>query len=297
MQYKENGEIIIERGDWVVTKGYHPDYDGKALKIIAVVHRPYRTYNYFTSEDPRFTPNFSSDQCEVRPATQEEIKKVLAMSAQPDNSVIDSKSTFQIGAWVMITSLKGRFLVKHTNEMFTIGFDDKGRWEDGFNYSSINPRYDFVRLATQLEIEEALIIEATRRGYKSGTHLSSYGLGGIWTITKNIENGGFRYYMDGDELVVRQTIPGAKSLIGDNCHIYKNGEWRQIVKDPINIGAFTVEFIRSTSSIIVGCKEYMFRSVNEINDVMKKYDLSHITIEGVTVSKDTVNEIVERIVE
>ena len=63
-------EGAFKVGDWVITKGYHKDYDGIALKITLISDKK---YCYFEHNDIG-TPNFNIKNI-VRKATPEEIQQ------------------------------------------------------------------------------------------------------------------------------------------------------------------------------------------------------------------------------
>jgi hypothetical protein len=100
--------------------------------------------------------------------------------------------------------------VSDITRLYGYGVDDEGDWRDSF-WGDYN-----WELATDKEVEEALIKQAKKRGFKNGNYqcLSSPN----WTITEVKDN----YIFENNSLWM-----GVKGY--SNC-VFTNGKWAEIIK-------------------------------------------------------------------
>jgi hypothetical protein len=144
------------------------------------------------------------------------IKKELLLS-NPDKTVKDLfhdlfKVDLEVGKWYKDTNVGNVFLVTRVENNFTycIGFSYLGEWseERGFltkSYNSINV------LATQQEVESALIAEAKKRGFKEWVYIDS-DWGGVCQLNRN------NYEYDENGCL----------WLGD-CRVFVDGVWAEII--------------------------------------------------------------------
>jgi hypothetical protein len=97
------------------------------------------------------------------------------------------------------------------------GFGESGSWYDNLGVH----KYNTYTPATDKEVEEALIKEAKKRGFKEGAVVNQKpaynGYGGIHTVRSN----DFKYYSLEDNFSI------------NGIGIYKKGKWAEIVKETI----------------------------------------------------------------
>jgi hypothetical protein len=133
------------------------------------------------------------------------------------------KDNLEVGKWytddldqgflVFITKIKG-------DKYYGFGFNGSGAWSEGGNGSWGSISNDIDRLATDKEVEQALIKEAKKRGFKEGvTVKSSYDKTHIRTIKSSFELSlnGLVFYCNE----------------GNRTHLFNNGVWATIIKETI----------------------------------------------------------------
>ena len=129
------------------------------------------------------------------------------------------KDALVVGKWyINIDGLKClHFVTKITDskEYFAYGFSFSNEWKNNKGFGSVN---DYTnknfRLATDKEVEEALIKEAKRRGFKEGVEFKSM------NNKFSVLNESFRY----------QEI-SKNTLDAFGCYnIFQEGKWAEIVE-------------------------------------------------------------------
>ena len=127
-----------------------------------------------------------------------------------------------VGKWyINIDGLKClHFVTKITDskEYFAYGFSFSNEWKNNKGFGSVN---DYTnknfRLATNKEVEEALIKEAKKRGFKEGVEFKSVSSGNSIERVYDV----FSYYSNQNQLC----SAGGSVFIG--------GKWAEIIKETI----------------------------------------------------------------
>ena len=150
--------------------------------------------------------------------TIEELQKQLDEVKQQLN-----KPTFEVGKWYKRDSGSIIFIQEFNSLIKGYGVDYVGEWRNEYISSGDKSEY---RPATDKEVEEALIKEAEKRGFKEGVRVISV-FSGVSSIIRNID-------VDFDPLV--------RALFMNGIGIFRNGKWAEIIKDePIKIGGYEVK--------------------------------------------------------
>ena len=126
-----------------------------------------------------------------------------------------------VGKWYKRKEDLNLWFLTHINNecSFGYGFDYSGYWADestGFNYSLELNR------ATEKEVEEALVKEAKRRGFKKNVVIITSKTGVKRTLNSN------NFEMIGNNLVC---LSSKGSYIYSS--VFTNGKWAEIIKETI----------------------------------------------------------------
>lgn len=181
--------------------------------------------------------------------------------------------TFQKG-WYH-TGRKDIAYINKEDELWIYGYGFvNGRWENRLK-NAIEYK---ERPATKEEVEEALIKERDKKGYKYGQRLKSL-LGGTTDITKKgkegfceLEN---RFWMGGSILM-------------------ENGIWAEIISEPeLKIAGYKISKIEH-GGIEIGCKKMNIEQVLNIKKFMDKYKFSTVRFDHHgEVTLEEINKILE----
>lgn len=109
------------------------------------------------------------------------------------------------------------------NNVKSYGFDKKGEWTDSMWRSGVLLKRE---KATLKEVEEALMAEFKKRGYKEGSKLG-YIKGNSSERTIGSLSQGFIYNDKTDQLLI---ISGGEN--GGGLVIYRDGQWADIIEEP-----------------------------------------------------------------
>lgn len=156
------------------------------------------------------------------------------------------------------------------------GFDINGKWI--ICISSI----DYIRRhcvpATDKEVEEALIKEAKRRGFKDGVYIK-----GIVSGSDCYLKGDFEYLEKNNVLWF--------GIDNNGYDLFKNGKWAEIVKDePIKIGSHEVK-LGLGDYYKIGCKQIRKQDLYGLNNMMIQTDTNEIIFAGHKITRDTIEKI------
>jgi hypothetical protein len=157
----------------------------------------------------------------------------------------------------------------------TYGFTEDGMWSNDMLFSR---DLNICVPATDKEVEEALIKEAKKRGFKEGVkfystyHDKNWGHGEVGKISFGIN------WSSGLNTV----------LFSGNHYIFTDGKWAEIVSEPLKIGGYEVKKERE-DTYSIGCKTITGIELRQIKSFMSsnKFD----TVEFNSYGKITMNQI------
>ena len=147
------------------------------------------------------------------------------------------KSFFGISSDMMVTHLKEKGLIKeefeidkwyrrgddfiyYTCEFMNYGIID-GQWRNDLYFSTAQEQLYIP--ATDKEVEEALIKEAKKRGFKEGVKFNGVdrvGINGVFKGSDCVTGSYFRH----------NTYPKENVLLTNGIAIFSNGKWAEIVE-------------------------------------------------------------------
>ncbi len=188
--------------------------------------------------------------------------------------------SFQKGWYKLTNSLAlvyCDFYALKDNSNIGYGFDGTGRWVNNWHYYNRDKQY--MTPATDKEVEEALIKEAKKRGFKEGVKIKS-----IYSeTTYNTRHSGFGFY------------PSDYSIYFGNWLIFKDGIWAEIIKDePLKVCGYEVKKKADDSDIFeIGCKHIHRIELQNIKDFMYRCGFTEVTFDQYEVSLETINKILE----
>jgi len=167
------------------------------------------------------------------------------------------------------------YVIEHDGINITngYGFSDNGTW---MGFVTIKDRCGFAvtHLATDKEVEEALIAEAKRRGFKEGVEVKS--------LTR-------------DKLMLRfETLCFFDNGLVDKwgSFIFKNGKWAEIVEDKIMIGGHEI-VLNNDRRIKVGCKIFLKSEIRDIKDIMINNKFKTVAFDGIETDLETIEKILK----
>jgi len=128
------------------------------------------------------------------------------------------KDNLEVGKWYWLDNDKC-FLYFYTSKSVTYGFNIAGRWSDTLSECDKISGNEIE--ATKEEVEEALIKEAKKRGFKEGVVVYS-----LLRVRKIKVDRFHSFGMSGNSLVRYGGIDGDGMTI-----IFKDGKWAEIVEE------------------------------------------------------------------
>lgn len=136
------------------------------------------------------------------------------------------KNEFEVGKWyynekydtvIHLTEFK------YDNAFNWYGFNKDKEWFSTEDFGSIYAE-NFHRLASHKEVEEALIAEAKKRGYKNGVKIKGLGNGEICALL----DWNFELIQDEDNTILWF---GDMSVYFSGFDIFKDGKWAEILTE------------------------------------------------------------------
>ena len=140
----------------------------------------------------------------------------------------------------------------------------------------------FLGEATYQEVEEALIEEAKKRGFKDGVSFK--------TVERKGISGSYNTKFKFDRMNV--CIYKNETVLLNNCDgcIFCNGVWAEIVKgEPIKIGGY--EVVKDGSDYKIGCRTVQKSNVQYFKDFMISKNFKKISFDGVETDVETLIKI------
>jgi len=175
----------------------------------------------------------------------------------------------EVGKWYKSKSkpkfmfcFNGKYYDSRNNNDTNLGFDTDGNWKSlgVWQENNIGALADFIP-ATDKEVEDALIAEAIKRGFKNGVRVIS-ARGEQW----NIENDIFDRY-------------NKKTLYLDSVSIFENGKWAEIIEDiKPKINGYEMEV--EGDYIKFGCEKYRQDDIIDFYKLAYKIGLTSFSIFG-----------------
>lgn len=259
--YKTDNEYLREAFIKALENiGYKEKNVYGGTEVLTTVENEWCISNYDSSNARRSTKQFNIER---------EWNEALAYARK------QMKPTFEIGDWVYVKDngsgvSHDSFINSQKGSVYRISrldYDSGKATKTDPRYISkegYNCRAEGLRKATPEEIENALIKEAKRRGYKKDNVIFSAMTG----AKLKIGHVGYRFNRDGT---------GDDLALG-GCCIYRKGKWAKIIKDT---KFFEWDVEEQTYVIKIGCETYRKDFLQEFKEVISKLD-NRITISELT---------------
>lgn len=234
-------------------------------------------------------------------------EKINQLQAQIDELRKEVKPNLEVGKWykTILTNDDSKPLYCVTkverHDFHAYGFDYYGAWVNDEYFGCINSSEIKERVpATDKEVEEALIKEAERRGFKEGAKFKCLELGKIreykqydskdWGTGKNLS---LRYFSDGNHLFCNDGLWNKDIISCSNPSIFRDGKWAEIIKDePVKVGGYEVKK-GLFNDCVIGCKKINLLQVHNIRVFMKEYDFKKVAFDGIEVDLETIEKILK----
>lgn len=229
-------------------------------------------------------------------------EKIAEMQKQLDELKKQVKPTFEVGKWYVSVSNNERkiciteYLGKEQAHGY--GFDYCGDW---FNNLKNTWYISDMQPATDKEVEEALIKEAIKRGFKEGATFRCLEKGVVrpykqydkdkWGTGKKLT---LRYFSKENHLFCDDGLYNVGLSVCSNPSIFRDGKWAEIIKaEPIKINGFDV--VKVNESYNIGCKHLYKVELQYIEMFMKRNDYTYVTFSSENnahkVTLETINKI------
>lgn len=211
-------------------------------------------------------------------------KRIEALEAELQKLKNEVKPKFEVGKWYKLKESTGNAIACYQG--IKSGFGISGEmWFNNDNWTFPDEPENWIP-ATHQEVEEALIKEAKKRGFKEGVRFKSN--------TPNVY-GDTNHTMT-DYVKFDFTENG---LFSGKGWIFKDGVWAEIVKDePIKIGGYSVVIKKSSfekdshnDSFEIGCKQMFRHQIQTIYYIMKNNNFKKVSFDGVETDIETINKI------
>ncbi len=204
----------------------------------------------------------------------------------------ENKPILEIGKWYKLTHGRGKFFGYITDisniEFRYYGFSYLGLWQENGCYfiNDVNLKNQMIP-ATDKEVEEALIAEAKRRGFKKGVRYSAVNVGYEDQTNILINSNTFKY------------LPKYNELQINNWVIFKNGKWAEIIEDKIMIGGHEV---KKESGVFkdgqmfdykIGCKRVGFGMLCSLKSFMINNEFKTVAFDGIETDLETIEKILK----
>lgn len=168
---------------------------------------------------------------------------------------------FEVGKWYKTDIGSLYFAEKIENDrLLGYGFGGvSGDWDIG-NINGCCLLSDIIRPATDKEVEEALIKEAERRGFKKGVKISR----------KNEAFSPNLGYSELEMSIRPMYRPERNRLEVYGCSVFQNGFWAEIIKDePIKVGG--VDCVVDSCGAWFDKNQYSWEEINSLVKVFKNH--------------------------
>lgn len=196
---------------------------------------------------------------------------------------------FKVGDWVITNGYSELYDGKALR--ITRFYEDRYFYFEPCLADSHNSEIEnIVRLATTEEIRCRLDAERIKRGIVKGVKIKCLrgwseqdNEGGIIKTDAFVYSGGDSFWTNDHRGM-------------DYC-VYENGVWAEIIKEEekIMICGYEVKISDDKTTIHVGCRKYYNGNIENLRQEMEFLKIQSIKIEGVEVSKETIDKIWEKI--
>lgn len=203
----------------------------------------------------------------------EQIKKQAEEKIKELQLIIDKLNKPKFKAKMWYKSQTCNEIAFAESEYLGYGFEHNGTWRNSGTLFGFKNQ-GFV-LASNREVEEALIKEAKKRGYNNKTIITSF-----------FGDGG-RSQASSDSYT---SYTGNEFFYYGIC-IMRLGEWAEIISEPkIMIGGYEVK-IHMNDSYKIGCKTIRKQDLYGLNNMMIQTDVNEITFGEYKITRDTIEKI------
>lgn len=171
---------------------------------------------------------------------------------------------FEVGKWYKRPHNKALLFATNDNGngwYSGYGFDIYGKWME-----SGSPQWTLDREipATDKEVEEALIKEAERRGFKKGVRINNSSLKGCCLYDDAIDGDGFKYYSKNSSFSYKNALTFGYFVV------FIDGKWAEIIKDePIKVGG--VDCVVDSCGAWFDKNQYSWEEINSLVKVFKNH--------------------------
>lgn len=211
--------------------------------------------------------------------TEEKINQLeAAFKAQIDELRKEVKPKFEVGKWYTYNDASHIFNITEikNDKIYGYGHSPISGW------TNVTEWYDSKRIipATDKEVEEALIKEAERRGFKEGVKFKD--------MYSEIElrNGVFLYNCSDYGTCL---IDNSKS---SGNYIFWGGKWAEIIKDePIKVGGYEVK--KDSHFFRIGCKTVSYNRLESLRMIMRLNKFKKVAFDGIEVNLETIEKILK----
>lgn len=236
----------------------------------------------------------------------EEIESKIKDLLKEVESLKQQEHKFEVGKWYYSKIFNDEWLVNFKeikgDDLFSNSAICLGATPTWYNASEWGSYSDckVFRPATTQEVEEALIKEAKKRGFKEGVRFKALNQEMMVPVVNfsSIDNElkfmrmSFRLNKINDLNTLLVSCNDSRN----NGIIFHNGQWAEIIKeDKIMIAGHEVKF-RTDGAVDVGCKTIHEIELRNISDLMKRCGFTWIQFDKEhTVNIETIDKILDKL--
>lgn len=181
-------------------------------------------------------------------------------------------TSFQKGKWYK----RNKELLVWNDYKKTYGFTEDGMWSNDMLFSR---DLNICVPATDKEVEEALIKEAKKRGFKDGVKIKPV-------------SGDINILFDNKFEYLKKWHEYKNALFIDNYLVFSNGKWAEIIKDePIKVGGYEVK--KNADYYEIGCREIPKCDIKDLSIFMSSQRFTKVSFDGVETDLETINKILD----
>lgn len=209
----------------------------------------------------------------------ETLRKIEALEAELQKLKNEVKPKYEENKWYKSKTNQLVFITEFRDyDVIGYGFGNKNDWFDISEWMDGWKSLE-LRLANHQEVEEALIKEAKKRGFKEGVRFKS----ALYKYDCVITTYEFDFHFDYMDM--------CKNVLFCNGNaIFSNGVWAEIVKDKtIKIGGYSVE--KMGESYRVGCKRFEITDFIDAKRLIEKAGVQPLRFESIEINIETINKI------
>jgi hypothetical protein len=257
----------IKKLGHVLDEGTFADFDEKDKEAILISRGKNYTYGVYNHHDVEYKKMYLPKDWDEALELAAEVEIEAQFKVKPE-----------VGKWYFNGNGRTLFLENEKHD-YRSGFSSHGDWIDNCIGTAAD---NTLRLATQKEVEEALINEAIKR-YPIGTRIKPFNSDKMIGRPTSTIIDKSDYSLDSFNYIWVSSGQW-------NSVIYKNGKWAEVVKE-VKVNGYVVTKIAS-ETVKVGCRTMGIQFLKELSSFITYYGGTYNT-DGKEWDAISINKVIE----